>query len=157
MRAKIPKPGDYRLAWIGRYPIIMVRAPTRKCGCFRTVAAIAQTPSAKSSAVTLTSSVCDYHGWSYNNTGELATVTYADGYDSSFHKEDFGLVPVPRMATYRGFIFGSVSPTGTSLEEHIGKATEQIDLFVDLSPEREIDARAGVHKYNYHGNWKLQI
>ena len=44
-----------------------------------------------------------------------------------------------------------------SLTEHLGKAAEQIDLFVDLSPVGEIDARGGIHKYSYRGNWKLQI
>ena len=34
---------------------------------------------------------------------------------------------------------------------------DQIDLFVDLSPEGELDVRSGVNKYSYNGNWKLQI
>ena len=155
--SEIPEPGDYRLAWIGRHRIIMVRGADRKVRllanrCRHRANTVCQVEHGNAKVFR-----CDYHGWSYNNTGELATVTYSDGYDSSFRKEDFGLVPVPRIATYRGFIFGSLSPVGKSLEEHLGKATEQIDLFVDLSPEGEIDARGGVHKYNYHGNWKLQI
>ncbi len=30
-------------------------------------------------------------------------------------------------------------------------------MFVDLSPLGEIDARGGIHKYSYRGNWKMQI
>jgi len=30
-------------------------------------------------------------------------------------------------------------------------------LFIDLSPEGELDVRSGVNKYSYTGNWKLQI
>jgi phenylpropionate dioxygenase-like ring-hydroxylating dioxygenase large terminal subunit len=93
----------------------------------------------------------------YRNDGKLATVSYPDGYDRSFRKEDYGLIPLPRMANYRGFIFGSIAPTGLSLEDYLGHAREQIDLFLDLSPIGEIDARAGIHKYQYRGNWKLQI
>jgi phenylpropionate dioxygenase-like ring-hydroxylating dioxygenase large terminal subunit len=44
-----------------------------------------------------------------------------------------------------------------SLEDYLGHATAQIDLFCDLSPLGEIDARGGIHKYSYRGNWKLQI
>ena len=47
---------------------------------------------------------------------------------------------------------------GITLDEYLGQPVkEQIDLFVDLSPEGEIDVQAGVHKYGYKGNWKLQV
>jgi phenylpropionate dioxygenase-like ring-hydroxylating dioxygenase large terminal subunit len=65
---------------------------------------------------------------------------------------------VPRMASYRGFIFGSLSSTGITLDEHLGlPAKEQIDLFVDLSPEGEILVRAGANKFDYAANWKFQL
>ncbi|MGH7966054.1 MAG: aromatic ring-hydroxylating dioxygenase subunit alpha, partial [Candidatus Binatia bacterium] len=101
---------------------------------------------------------CAYHGWVYRNNGDLASVSYEDRYDASFRKEEYGLLKVPRVETYRGFVFGSLSPVGVTLDEHLGQPVKkQIDLFVDLSPEGEIDARTGVHKYGYKANWKLQI
>lgn len=101
---------------------------------------------------------CAYHGWTYRTNGELASVTYADRYDASFRKEDFGLRPTPRMGMYRGFVFGSLSPVGMTLDEHLGpRVKEQLDLFIDLSPEGELDVTAGVHKYGYRANWKFQI
>jgi benzoate/toluate 1,2-dioxygenase alpha subunit len=61
------------------------------------------------------------------------------------------------MELYRGFIFGSFSPAGITLDDHLGDpAKEQIDLFIDLSPENEIQVRAGVHKFDY-ANWKFQL
>jgi phenylpropionate dioxygenase-like ring-hydroxylating dioxygenase large terminal subunit len=100
---------------------------------------------------------CAYHGWTYRNNGELSAVTYQDGYGGALRKEELGLTHVPRMGTYRGFVFGSLAPDGISLDEHLGAARDQIDLFVDLSPEGELDVRSGVSKYSYPGNWKLQI
>ena len=62
------------------------------------------------------------------------------------------------MGIYRGFVFGSLSPAGITLDEHLGqRVKEQIDLFVDLSPEGELDVTAGVHKYGYRANWKFQV
>jgi phenylpropionate dioxygenase-like ring-hydroxylating dioxygenase large terminal subunit len=99
---------------------------------------------------------CAYHGWTYRNNGELAGVTYQEGYGSAFRKEQLGLVQVPRVEHYRGFMFGSLSPAGISLDDHLGgPAKEQIDLFVDLSPEGEIEVRAGVHRFDYPANWKF--
>jgi hypothetical protein len=79
---------------------------------------------------------CAYRGWTYRNNGDLLSVTYQDGYDASFQKDDYGLSQVPRMAMYRGFIFGSLSPAGITLDEYLGQPVkDQIDLFVDLSPK----------------------
>ncbi len=155
--SEIPNAGDYRLAWVGRYPIIMARGEDGQVRllsnrCRHRANTVCQIERGNTRFFR-----CDYHGWMYRNDGSLASVSYPDAYDGSFRKEDFGLVPLPRMASYRGFIFGSIAPNGISLTNHLGKAAEQIDFFVDLSPEGEIDVRGGIHKYGYRGNWKLQV
>jgi len=155
--SEIPEPGDYRLAWVGRYPIIMVRGADGEVRllsnrCRHRANTVCQLGRGNARFFR-----CDYHGWMYRNDGSLASVSYPEGYDRSFDKADFGLIPLPRMDTYRGFVFGSIAPDGISLADHLGHARAQIDLFCDLSPLGEIDARGGIHKYSYRGNWKLQI
>jgi len=55
-------------------------------------------------------------------------------------------------------VFGSLSPVGVTLDEYLGQPVrDQIDLFIDLAPEGEVDVTAGVHKYGYRANWKFQI
>jgi len=155
---EVPEPGDFRLKKIGQQSVIMVRGEDGQVRllmnrCRHRANTVCQVE--RGNAKTFR---CAYHGWSYRNNGDLVAVTYQDGYDASFRKEDYGLSQVPRMGMYRGFIFGSLSPAGITLDEHLGQpAKEQIDLFVDLSPEGEIDVTAGVHKYGYQGNWKFQI
>jgi len=155
--SEIPEPGDYRLAWVGRYPIIMVRGEDGEVRLLSNRCRHRANTVCQSERGNARFFRCDYHGWMYRNDGKLASVSYPEGYDHSLRKEDYGLIPLPRIANYRGFIFGSIAPQGISLKEHLGKASEQIDLFADLSPIGEIDARGGIHKYNYRGNWKLQI
>ena len=155
---EIPHSGDFRLKKIGRQPIIMARDENGQVRllfnrCRHRGSTVCQLEAGNAKTFR-----CAYHGWTYRNNGELAGVPYQEGYGGSLRKEEFGLVPVPRMELYRGFIFGSLSPAGITLDDHLGDpAKEQIDLFVDLSPENEIQVRAGVHKFDYAANWKFQL
>lgn len=156
--SEIPNPGDFRLKRIGGQSIIMVRDEESNVQlfmnrCTHRANAVCQVERGNTKKFR-----CAYHGWTYRTNGELLGVTYKDRYDESFRKEDFGLRKVPRMGIYRGFVFGSLSPVGVTLDEHLGRpAKEQIDLFVDLSPVGELDVTTGVHKYGYRANWKFQI
>ncbi len=153
--SEVPEPGDYMTRKIGQQPVIMVRDQDGEVGlllnrCRHRGNLVCQHERGRAPFFR-----CDYHGWTYTNKGELIRVSYGEAYDASFRKEDHGLVKVARRASYRGFIFGSLSPTGISLEEHLGGAMEYIDAFVDRSLEGEIELRAGVQKARYKGNWKM--
>jgi phenylpropionate dioxygenase-like ring-hydroxylating dioxygenase large terminal subunit len=156
--SEIPQPGDFRVTTIGRQSVIMVRADDGQIQllmnrCAHRANSVCQVERGNAKMFR-----CAYHGWTYRNNGELASVTYQDRYGAWFHKEDFGLRRVPRMEMYRGFVFGSLSPVGITLDEHLGQPVkEQLDFFIDLSPEGELDVTAGVHKYGYKANWKFQI
>ncbi|MBI3246373.1 MAG: Rieske 2Fe-2S domain-containing protein [Deltaproteobacteria bacterium] len=155
---EIPNPGDFRLRPIGRQSVIMVRDDDGQVRllmnrCTHRANAVCQVERGTAKMFR-----CAYHGWTYRNSGELTSVTYADRYDESFRKEDYGLRGVPRLGLYRDFVFGSLSPVGMTLDEHLGpRVKEQLDLFIDLSPAGELDVTAGVHKYGYRANWKFQV
>jgi phenylpropionate dioxygenase-like ring-hydroxylating dioxygenase large terminal subunit len=99
--------------------------------------------------------VCPYHGWSYDRAGALQAVPFASGYGKG--KLPAGLKAVPRVASYRGFIFGSLSESGPSLEEFLGPAKASFDDFVDRAPGGELEVAGGVFKHVYNGNWKLML
>lgn len=155
--SEVPNPGDFRLKRIGLQPVIMARDQTgqvhlllNRCRHRGATVCAHERGNARSFR-------CAYHGWTYKLDGTLSGVPYPDAYDESFRREEFGLVRVPRVAEYRGFLFGSLSPVGIALEEHLGRAREQIDLFVELSPEGAIALSPGAQKYRFAGNWKLQV
>lgn len=155
---EIPNAGDFRVLPIGQQSAIMVRDDDGRVRllmnrCTHRANAVCQVERGNARMFR-----CAYHGWTYHNSGAMAGVTYQDRYDASFRKEEYGLRKVPRMETYRGFVFGSLSPAGLTLDEHLGQAVkDQLDLFIDLSPEGDLDVTAGVHKYGYRANWKFQI
>lgn len=99
--------------------------------------------------------ICPYHGWAYATTGDLIAATFDEAYDAGMQQEDFGLIPVPRLAYYRGLVFASLSVHGISLDEHLGRVREFIDLVIDRSPAGEVELSAGVQKVRYRGNWKM--
>lgn len=154
---EIPNPGDFRLAQIGRQPVIMVRDEQRRVQillnrCRHRAATVCQVPSGNTQLFR-----CAYHGWTYKCGGELASVPYQDAYGGNLPRAELGLTKVPRVDAYRGFIFASLSPAGITLADHLGRSRAQIDNFVDLSPEGEIGVRAGVSRYRFAANWKLQV
>jgi benzoate/toluate 1,2-dioxygenase subunit alpha len=80
-----------------------------------------------------------------------------EGCGQGFDKEAFGLAPAPRIGDYRGFIFASLAATGPSFEDHIGPMKGNIDDLVDRAPDGTLALDAGMHRYVYNGNWKLQV
>ncbi|MGH7907215.1 MAG: aromatic ring-hydroxylating oxygenase subunit alpha [Candidatus Binataceae bacterium] len=154
---EVPNPGDFRLKRIGLQPIIMVRDQSGKVNlllnrCRHRGSTVCQEERGNARAFR-----CAYHGWTYRLNGDLTGVPYPDAYDDSFHRAEMGLVKVPRVEDYRGFVFGSLSPAGITLKEHLGRAAAEIDLFAGLSEADEIDVTAGVHKYDFNANWKLAV
>jgi len=156
-RGEVPNAGDFRLKRIGLQPVIMVRDGAGNVNlllnrCRHRGAAVCNQERGNARSFR-----CAYHGWTYKLDGTLSGVPYPEAYDDSFRREEYGLARVPRVAEYRGFIFGSLSPAGITLEEHLGRAREQLDLFVGLSDPDEIIVDCGAHKYDYRANWKLQV
>ena len=74
-----------------------------------------------------------------------------------FDKEAFGLARAPRVGEYRGFVFASLAAKGPSFEDHIGPMKGNIDDLVDRAPDGTLALDAGMHRYVYNGNWKLQV
>ncbi len=80
-----------------------------------------------------------------------------EGCAAGFDKEAFGLARAPRLGEYRGFVFASLAAKGPSFEDHIGPMKGNIDDLVDRAPDGTLALDAGMHRYAYNGNWKLQV
>jgi fatty-acyl-CoA synthase len=100
---------------------------------------------------------CAYHGWTFTSSGDLIGATYATGYGPAFDRSALGMARMPRLDSYRGFVFGSFSQTGITLREHLGRAADHIDRFCDLSPTGNVLVDAGAVRTRYEANWKLVL
>ena len=153
--SEVAEPGDYRTKQMGRYPVIMVRDEDGEINlllnrCVHRGNIVCQNEQGNANAFR-----CAYHGWTYSNKGDLLGATFVRAYGDSFNRDELSLKKVPRVDSYRGIIFASLSPTGPSLDEHLGRAKEYLDDFIDQAPEGDLVLRAGVQKAMYRGNWKM--
>ncbi len=156
--SEIPKAGDFKRSWIGLQPMIFSRDKAGKYHvlfnrCMHRAASICQDEQGNTGGFR-----CEYHGWFYRLDGALQALPYPDAYGDDFDKTKYNLARPPRVDAYRGMVFASLSETGISLKEHIGApAMQQIDYFMDLSPEGELMVHSGATKLAYNANWKLQM
>jgi benzoate/toluate 1,2-dioxygenase alpha subunit len=94
----------------------------------------------------------------YHTDGKLAAVPLPDDYPASCDLKDpkLGMIEVARVASYRGFVFASLSADVPELIDFLGVARQGLDDVADGSPEGEIEFAGGCHRYEYAGNWKHQ-
>ena len=155
---EIPNRGDFRSLTLGRQPVIFVRGDDGAARVLMNRCTHRGTLVCPYERGNSRSFTCAYHGWTFRNTGELAGVPHPERYGDAFQKHEYALRPVPRFESYRGYVFASLTPHVKSLDEYLGpRVKNEIDLAADLSPSGEIEVTAGVHKYDYVGNWKLQL
>ena len=77
-----------------------------------------------------------------------------DGYACDFKDEKFNLAQVPRVESYRGFIFGRLNPDAPSLIDYLGPVSRPIDEWLDRHPGGKV-VLAEANRLKYKGNWKL--
>lgn len=156
--SEVPKGGDYRTSYIGRQPVIMSRDRSGGINvvmnrCTHRAAALCVEESGNTRTF-----ICPYHHWTFKTSGELVGIPYPNAYPSDFDKSEWNLPRPPKVDAYRGFVFASLTEDVPALLEHLGPLViEQIDLFLDLSPVGEVECNAGVNRFYYRGNWKLQL
>jgi fatty-acyl-CoA synthase len=155
--SEVPEPGDYVRKSIGPQPLIMSRDRSGQIHlllnrCAHRANLVCDAERGNSSAFR-----CPYHGWAFSNDGRLLGYPFNSGYGGTALKSELGLGRVPRVAEYRGFVFGSFATEGPSLEEHLGAAAEAIDRLCRLSPQEEVEVTAGWVKHRVKANWKMLL
>jgi phenylpropionate dioxygenase-like ring-hydroxylating dioxygenase large terminal subunit len=68
---------------------------------------------------------------------------------------DCSMRAVPRVASYRGFVFASLAQEGPALEEFLGDAKIAFDDMCDRSPVGEVEVVPVCHRVMQHSNWKF--
>ena len=158
LEGEIPQAHDFTTTQIGRVPVLMTRDGTGQIRAFLNSCRHRGTLLCPLRKGHKRVHVCRYHGWSYDAAGRCVGITSHDQaqYSRAFEAEDHGLVPVARVASYRGFIFASLSPDVPSLEEHLGEARVFLDLVADQAPQG-LEYIPGTVSYTFEANWKYQF
>lgn len=155
--SQVAKHGDYYATEMGRQPVFIHRQKDGTLKCFANACShrgAILTPFKQGNARTLT---CRFHGWAYSCDGRCIKIKNEEqGFPrDGFDRSRFDLKEIPRLASYGGFVFGSLNADVPSLEDHLGAAKPWIDLLSVQSPEG-LEVVPGCPTYAIHGNWKLQ-
>ena len=149
--------GGYFTTRIGRSPVLVTRQGSRLSGflniCRHKGALLCRLEEGSAKAFT-----CPYHSWTYSNTGRLIGIKdrSAGHYPESFGNDDHDLLPLARIASYKGLIFGSLSPDVPTLETFLGDLRPILDLILEQGPEG-MELIPGRAPYRFKANWKLQV
>ena len=155
--SQIKKPGDFITTDLGKYPVIMTRHSDNSVRvlvnrCTHRGPKVVNEKCGNRKQLT-----CLYHGWTFDTDGKLLRMPVPEGCAAGFNTDRFDLAKAPRIGIYRGFVFASMAQDGPGFDEHIGAMKANIDDLVDRAPDGDIAFDAGMHRYIYRGNWKLQI
>jgi phenylpropionate dioxygenase-like ring-hydroxylating dioxygenase large terminal subunit len=133
--SQIPNPNDFVTAKLGLRPLIMTRDGEGRIRALYNRCTHRGTTLCRWDKGNSRTFQCPYHGWNFSNTGKLRGVPWADGYAEKLVRDPkFNLAQVPRVESYRGFIFGTLNLDAPALTDYLGPIRRPIDEWLDRTP-----------------------
>ncbi len=154
--SEVPKAGDFRSRRVAGRSVILARGDDGVVRVLLNTCTHRGAQVCRQQSGNAKTFQCPYHAWTYNSRGELIGVPGDSSYSAAFKRGEMGLANVPRMDTYRGFIFISFDPSAESLSEYLAGAKEYLDLVCDQS-EVGMKIVEGLQAYSIRANWKLLV
>lgn len=152
--SEIPKAGDFVQRRIGLDPVIVTRDGQGGINvlsnyCRHRGTQVCQTDQGNSRFFT-----CNYHGWTYANTGELIGTPFMHrAYGKPVEKQQWGLFKAPRVETRCGLVFASLAEHGESLDKYLGGAGWMLDALLRMHPDG-MRVAGPPDRYHVKANWK---
>ncbi len=152
--SQIPNRDDFVTSKLGLRPIIVTRDSKGRIRALYNRCTHRGATICRQTQGTAKAFACPYHGWTYLNNGKLNGVPWPEGYACDFDDAKFNLAQVPRVQSYRGFIFGTLNPDAPSLEDYLGPVRRPLDEWLDRHPGGKV-AFCDANRLKFKGNWKL--
>lgn len=156
---QVPRAGDFISVRMGETPVILLRDKNMEVKAFINSCRHRGNPVTRVDQGNATSFTCPYHGWCYSaasrrqEAGELINMPGAeDFYLGQLNKQDWGLVPVAQVASYKGLVFGTLDPDAPSLDDYLGDMRWGLDLLLE---QGDLAASPAVARWRIGCNWKF--
>lgn len=155
---EVPNVGDFKTAFIGDTPVVLVRSAPDEFSafvnrCAHRGATLCFQPHGNRKEFS-----CVYHNWTYSLKGELKTVAFhkgvrgIGGMPKDFSCTDHNLRRL-RVSVLCGLVFASFSETVAPLEEYLGEAMSAHLRRLLARPVKIL----GSYSQVLHNNWKLYM
>ena len=153
--SEIPNANDYRRAWIGTREVVVPRDDDQSLNvffnrCSHRGATVCRQHDGNASSFT-----CPYHGWRFDNKGQLFGIPGKTAYGPSFKGRDMNLARPALVESYKGFVFASLNPQAPSLLEHLGNSAPFLDDWIAHQGGEDNIIVSGAQRYHLECNWKM--
>jgi phenylpropionate dioxygenase-like ring-hydroxylating dioxygenase large terminal subunit len=151
---EIPEPGNYVTRTLGNAPVILIRGTDHRIHGLLNSCRHRGAKLCRSDSGSVARFVCPYHGWSFERGGKLITTSFDQFWPKEISQEDWGLIPVPKLESYKGFVFGSWNADAQDLSQFLGDFRFYLDAFIGRTPSG-VEVLGPPHRWRTKTNWKV--
>jgi PAH dioxygenase large subunit len=153
---EVPQPGDYVTRRLAGEPIIVARGDDGVVRAFLNTCRHRGMRVCRTDMDNASFFRCPYHGWAYRNTGELVGIpAQREAYGKEgLDKSSLGLLPVTKLDSYHGMLFGSWDEDAPPLGDYLGDMRFYLDLLLARS-DGGMEIVGAPQRWEVPANWKF--
>ena len=154
--SEIANPGDFKTRSVAGRSLLFCRDNSGRARAFLNTCPHRGAEVCREDEGTAKRFTCFYHGWTFSNDGRLLTLPDEESYGEAFDKSRLNLHEVPRVESYKQFVFVCFDPGVDDLVTYLAGARDYLDLVADQSP-LGMEVIGGSQMYSIRANWKLLV
>lgn len=148
--SEVPEVGDFLTANLAGVPLLVARGQDGVVRVFYNTCSHRGNQLEASPRGRKSEFECPYHRWLFSNEGDLIGCPNLREFSPGFKREDYP-IPQPRMETFYGLIFVTMSQETETLDEFLGGVKSTLKEVMAGDGRLKL---LGYQKVRYNSNWK---